>query len=80
MTIVIGSDRAAAAPAGLHRAHAGHRLPGARLAGQRAVFRAAARRRAMAVVSLWQLQRRDGRLPDRDHAGIDPHLGFRPRL
>ena len=58
----------------------GHRLSVAGMARRCAVLRAAAWRRAVAVVSLRQLQRRDGGLSDRDHARIDPHLGLRARL
>ena len=36
--------------------------------------------RAVAVVPLRQLQRRDGRGADRDHAGVGAHVGLLARL
>ncbi len=60
-----------------------HRLSGAVLAGRRAVVRAPAVGRAVAVVPLRQLQRRHGGVPDRDHAGAGAHgrllAGLQPR-
>jgi hypothetical protein len=53
----------------LHHADVAHGLSHNAMAGARTLFLAIARGRTLAVVHLRQLQRRHGRLLDRDHAG-----------
>ena len=55
-------------------------LSGDALAGRRAIVHASSRHAAVAVVPLWQLQRRHGRHPHRNHAGRCAHFRLRPCL